>query len=334
MMRLSAIFKALVFSCILFGCGSDDVSTQNTFDIYLDYWNTTGVNPEIRFDELKTSREVKIDFSKTFGGQTEGTNLTKVIIDNFRIVDDNSNNYNIESIKAYEFSSVSNAWKEDVEFTMDYSQSRDVSVVLVLDRSESLGEDFANVKQYAIDFVEQIFRLHPEAKMGIVDFSTTVSSYPITANKEALKSYISSLETDQFTALYQAVDEGVEMLLRSQSQSRVLVTFTDGSDNMSDPDYNIDAILGKIKNDKNSYKITSFFIGLEGKGGVDSAVLTKLASNGGVASFPKSTSELKEVFEKFGRLVSNVYHLSYTRNRQVVLKTSPIKLRFEIKAGR
>lgn len=327
------LIKVLLLSVLALGCGGSDVSPDNTFQIYIDYWNTTGNRPEIKFDELSTSKEIKIDFSKTFEGQTEGNLFTKVIIDNFKIVDNQANNYNIESIKAYEWRMSSNDWREDVEFTMDYTSSQDVGViVLVLDRSRSLGADFNKIQQYARDFVDQTFSSHPGVQMGIVDFSTTVKSFPITADKEALKNYIANMQTEQFTALYQAIDEGIEMLARNQSQSKVLVTFTDGSDNASDPQlFNIDSIFRKIKNDG---KIRPFFIGLDGDGGIDSGVANNLARNGWIVNTPKNANQVKEVFDKFGKLISNVYHLTYLRNRQVIPQNSKIKLKFEIKASK
>jgi Mg-chelatase subunit ChlD len=326
--------KSLLLALVLIGCGGNDVNPENTFQIYLDFWNTTGKNPEVKFDEKNTSREIKIDFSKTFGGETQGSTLTKVIIDNFRIIDASNTNYNIESITAYEYKNDTKDWKKDVEFTMSFSQSEDISVVLVLDRSESLGTDFETIKTYAIDFIEKIFTERKVVKMGIVDFADTINQYPLTTDKEALKNYVKGLKQGKFTALYQSIDAGIDMLMDSKSQSRVLFTFTDGTDNMAPPTINSDYLINRIKNDKNSYKITSFFIGLNGNGGVDQTVLTKLASNGGSVSFPENVKELKEVFTKFGKVISNVYNLEYIRNQQIISKADPRKLRFEIKTSK
>lgn len=333
-MKTSFFVKVALLVGLIMGCGESVNPKYSTFDIYLDFWNTTGRTPEIRFDELNTSKEVKIDFTKTFDGSAEGNLLTKVVIDDFKILDNRSNNYDIKEIIAYEFNTVSKSWQEDVEFKVNYNQTQDVGdVVMVLDRSESLGSDFDKVKQYAINFIEQTFNTHPDVKIGIVDFSTEVNSFPLSNNKEALKAYIAELKAGPYTALYEAIDTGVEMLLRSASQSRVLVTFTDGKDNMSNQNfYNINTILAKISGDKKSAKIRSFFIGLEGKGGIDTGVVRLLTSSGWTVSMPQNTNELKDVFEKFGRLISNVYHLTYVRNQQVVNRNTPIKLKFQIKA--
>ncbi|WP_341225174.1 vWA domain-containing protein [uncultured Arcticibacterium sp.] len=325
-LRLAVL--AMSFSLFSCGGGNDPNPKGSTFEIYLDFWNTSGRTPEVRFDELNTSREIKIDFSKTFQGTAEGSSFTKVEIDNFRIIDQNSNNYNIEDITAYELRD--GVWKKDIEFTMDFDQSEDISVVLVLDRSESLGADFSTIKSYANDFIDQVFDDREVVKMGVVDFADDVKSHPLTTQREELKSYVNSLVQGKFTTLYDAVDIGIDILQDSDSQSKVLFVFTDGSDNNSSPNVNVDYLLNRIKSDKNDYKITSFAIGLDGDGGVDQNILTKLSGNGGTASFPKTIGEAKGVFEKFSRVISNVYSLEYLRNQQVIPRNSPAKLKFEI----
>ena len=333
-MKFKTAFLAVVLvttSFLLNSCGGTNVSPNSkTFEIYLDFWNTTGKSPEVRFDDKQTSREIKIDFTKDFGGFAEGTSFTKVVIDNFRIVDNLSNNYNIEKITAYEFRKDINEWKNDTEFTMDFSQSEDISVVMVLDRSKSLGSDFETIKTYASDFVEKVFTDRKTVKMGIVDFADQVNSTPLTDKKETLKSYISGLKAGDFTNLYSAIDTGIEMLQSSKSQSRVLIVFTDGTDNMAPVGVNVDYLVNKIKADKNSYKINSFAIGFQGNGGVDENVLNKLVSNGGIANYPRDVKSLKEVFEKFSKVISNVYNLTYLRNQQVIARTNPAKLKFVI----
>ncbi|MDP5121282.1 MAG: VWA domain-containing protein [Spirosomaceae bacterium] len=321
----------LVTSC---NGGKDPSPDTQSFEIFLDFWNTTGRSPEVRFDELKTSREIKIDFSKTFGGQAVGSNFTNVIIDNFRIIDQNSNNYNIEKITAFEFRDNINDWKEDVEFTMDFGQSDDISVVLVLDRSESLGADFKNVQTYATNFVDKIFAERKSVKMGVVDFADDINSFPITANSSSVKTYINGLQQGRFTTLYEAMDIGIDMLQDDDAQSKVLIVFTDGTDNNSKFSITPDFLLNKIRGDNNTYKISTFTIGLEGKGGIDKVALQKLVANGGVSEFPQNVTQLQQVFEKFSKVISNVYNLTYTRNQQAIPRNQPAKLKFVIQTTR
>lgn len=34
--------KSLLLALVLINCGGNDVNPENTFQIYLDFWNTTG----------------------------------------------------------------------------------------------------------------------------------------------------------------------------------------------------------------------------------------------------------------------------------------------------
>lgn len=328
MKQIKIALTAIVLTSLLVAC--KDKETGKFFEIYLDFWNTTGRTPEIRFDEMKTSREIKIDFTKTFEGVAEGTSFTKVIIDNFRIVDAATNNYNIKNIDAYEYRDDIKDWKKDVEFTMTHGQSDDISVVLVLDKSNSLGTDFAKIQMFATSFIDKTFAERKNVKIGVVDFADKVDAYPLTNDAAALKNYIMASKQGQFTTLYGATDTAISMLQDDKAQSKVMIIFTDGTDNNSAATITPDYLLTRIKSDKNTYKISSFTIGLEGKGGIDQPVLAKLATNGGISQFPKNVAELEAVFDKFSKVISNVYNLQYLRNQQIIPRTKPAKLKFVI----
>ena len=332
------IFKHLslfALALLLTSCGSNGVDPKNPkskeFELYIDYWNTLGNNPQITFDGVNSSPEVKIDFTKTFAGVAVPPNFTNVIIDNVRIIDANDVNYEINSITAYEWREELDDWKEDVEFTMNYTQVQDLSVIMVLDESASLGSDFEKVKQYASSFITNVLDKIPNARIGIVDFADQIHSFPPTNSKVALLNYIASLEQGPFTTLYESVNLGIEMLEAEDAESKVLLIFTDGTDNNSNPEFSAQYLIDKLHTNVSDVKITSFAIGLEGKGGVDKPVLTSLVANGGSAAFPKNADELGKVFLKFSSSVANVYNLTYVRNQQVVPDTDKRKLRFVIK---
>ena len=332
------IFKQLSFLALLLSlasCGGGGVDPKNPkskeFELYIDYWNTQGTNPQITFDAVNSSPEVKIDFSQTFAGIAVPPNYTNVIIDNVRIIDANDVNYQIDGITAYEWREELDNWKEDVEFTMNYTQVQDLSVIMVLDESASLGEDFEKVKQYASSFITNVLAEIPNARIGIVDFADQIHSFPATNNKTALINYIASLQQGPFTTLYESVNVGIDMLEDMDAEAKVLLVFTDGTDNNSDPEFTPTYILDRLNNTTSDVKITSFTIGLEGKGGVDKPVLTEMAANGGSAAFPKNADELGKVFLKFSSSIANVYNLTYVRNQQVVPDSDKRRLRFVIK---
>jgi hypothetical protein len=342
LLKYHAMKKAslLFFVLIVAGFASCDKNNDDpkpdgpaSYELYIDFWNEDGTSPQIIFDAGNSSPEVKIDFSKTFTGVSEPPNLTKVIVDNVRIIDENNTNYKIEKITAYEWRDALDDWKEDVEFIMSYKVVEDVAVILNLDASASLGADFSTVKEYAIEFVRRIFASMPSARFGIVDFSDLVYAIGPTTDSSAIIHYIKSIDQGQFTSLYEAMYLAIDSLQQVEAEGKAIVTFTDGTDNNSDPMYTPEVIYDLLVNDPNGIKVNSFTIGLEGNGGVDKAVLEKLAANGGVAEFPEDMDELGEVFDKFSKSIANVYNLTYIRNQQVIPQTSPARLRFVIEAS-
>ena len=326
-MKLLKTLLALTLIAGFVSCNNDNVGPSarpEQFELYIDFWNPEGDNPQISFDKENSSPEVKIDFTKTFAGIAEPPNLTKVLIENVRIIDENNVNYRIDEIDAFEWREDIEDWKKDVEFVMQYDYVQDLAVVLVLDASASLGSDFETIKNYANDFIARILAQNSDAQIGIVSFSDQISSFGMTNNHTALNSYIASIEQGPFTSMYEAMDLGIEMLAQSDSESKSIVTFTDGTDNNSKPQFTPGSITEKLSESQ----VTSFTIGLEGNGGVDKLVLESLADNNGVAAFPNTLKELGEVFEGFSESISTVYNLTYIRNQQSIPESNPAKLLF------
>lgn len=341
-LRIMKILKILLFGLIVFlvSCSTDNgdspvtpPSPNREYLLIIDFWNPNGTNPQISFDADNSSPEVRIDFSQTFAGVAVPPHFTNVIIDNVRIIDGDFVNYQIDEITAYEFREDINNWKIDVEFYMAYEPVGHLDVVMVLDASASLGDDFIKVKEFASGFVDKIFTVSPSVNIGIVDFSDVINSYGLTNNKDGVNTYINNIEQGQFTTLYGAMNEGITILQESQAEGKAIVTFTDGTDNNSDPMYSPSYLSDKLLNDPNNILINSFTIGLEGNGGVDKPVLQGLAANGGVSAFPETIDELETVFDQFSTSIANVYNLVYVRNQQVIPQTDPVKLKFVIKAS-
>ena len=336
-MKKYPIYLVLIILVFTIACKKDktdppEPTPKNEFELYIDFWNPDGDNPEISFDASITSPEIKIDFTRTFAGFADPP-FTKVIIDNLRIINNENINYEIQEINAYEYREELGGWKHDVEFTMSYEPIEDLNVMLVLDASQSLGEDFPKVKEYAISFVDSIFGTVPVVKIGVVAFSDTILVQELSSDKFEVINYISNIEQGLFTSLYDAINVGIDTLQNNTAESKSLLIFTDGTDNNSDPEITYNYLLNKLVNDPNVVKINSFTIGLEGKGGVDRPVLELLATNGGIAEFPENVDQLGIVFSRFSKSISNVYNLIYTRNQQQIPKSSPAKLKFVINAN-
>jgi len=166
----------------------------------------------------------------------------------------------------------------------------------------------------------------------VVSFSDVINSMPLTSDPNTISNYIDGIQQGPFTSLYEAMNTGVDSLLSHNAESRAILTFTDGTDNNSNPSYTPAYLKNKLENNPSGILINSFTIGLEGNGGVDRTILEDLAINGGVAEFPSSISGLRSVFEKFSSSISNVYNFTYVRNQQPISGNAPVKLKFVIKA--
>lgn len=329
---LTMVLLAMVLSVV--ACKKDEapLATKN-FELYLNYWNPSGSDPQVEFDQAQTSPEIIIDFSKEFGSELVPPNLVTVNIDNMRILDENSLNYEIAEIEAYELKE--NTWKQDVEFTMDFVPTQDLAVYLVLDASKSLGDDFDDVKQYAQSFVNQIFENVPNARIGVITFSDEVRIKELGTNRTDILNYIDSTPTGDYTALYSAMDLAITKLKAATAESKAILTFTDGEDNNSPLSLNPAYLRDQVMNDSTNAKIVTYNIGLKGANRtIDEEALEYLSLNGGKAEFPNSVQELGEAFKNFSQSISTVYTLQYTRNRQQVLEQSKRQLKFLIKAKR
>src|SRR5687767_8340913 len=119
MMKIFKYLSLAVMILMVGSCGKNGIDPKNPksreFELYIDFWNTQGTNPQISFDAVNSSPEVKIDFTKTFAGITVPPKYTNVVIDNVRIIDANDVNYQIDGITAYEWREDINDWKVDVE---------------------------------------------------------------------------------------------------------------------------------------------------------------------------------------------------------------------------
>ncbi|MEO5905348.1 MAG: hypothetical protein ABIQ11_01390, partial [Saprospiraceae bacterium] len=63
MMKIFRLLSVVATMLFLSACGGGgDVSPKSKeFELYIDFWNNTGTTPQITFDAVNTSPEVKID---------------------------------------------------------------------------------------------------------------------------------------------------------------------------------------------------------------------------------------------------------------------------------
>lgn len=164
-------------------------------------------------------------------------------------------------------------WQPDGETrqgTAGVEEKKSMAVMLVLDCSSSIGDDFVAVQEAAKAFIESLYDASNGAgniKLGIMSFSKINETQVLNIRSLTPDSYndmirfINRLSTQNGTALYYAMDKSVELMedycKKSISSAEplsaaVMVTFTDGLDQTSrDPDKDIltaDAYYDEVLN--------------------------------------------------------------------------------------
>jgi hypothetical protein len=112
------------------------------------------------------------------------------------------------------------------------------SIALVMDFSGSMGDDRANsVQQAAHNFISQIKK--PEDAVALVKYDQkAIVESPLTKNSDDLLTQLHMREGlagyGGQTATFSAIAKGItEVMKADASQQRVVIVFTDGSDNAS-----------------------------------------------------------------------------------------------------
>lgn len=306
------------------GGGNNFIESRGVYTIQGKYTNEAN-NPVFTINPDSISPE--ISFSGAFAKPAvDSPDEVDVVIRNLSITD-SLEFFVIDSLNVAERRE-EGIWIEDVEFSLfPFERLDKVAVVLVLDASASLGDDFETVKTFAKNFTSLVFQNSIDSKIGVVVFSTTSETLGLTDDLFLINTFIDNANQGPFTALYDAMLSGINMLNFDDSDGKALVTFTDGVNNagrVTDPDSVITAL-------KNAGDIKSFTIGLKGKGNLNPLILARLAVNGTFA-IAESTTILGETFSSISATVSQVYTITYRRNDNPVPENSPYDIRFTIYA--
>lgn len=321
---LSIILLLSINSC--FKNGEIDPYYSELY-LYADYTYLPGDLPQIEINLQQSSSAIKIDT----GGVSIAISASRVEMNfhGIRIFDE-LGVYEILDIVTEEYRD--DKWEVDVENFLKAEKTAKLDFVLVLDVSSSLGADVYNVKQYAKSFIRLVFEENPESRIGIIGFSESVYIFPLSNNISNAYSFIDNLEIDKdATKLFEAIDNGIDLLFNEDSEGKALVTFTDGRNNhwsdeakYSSANYIVDRINQPTAN---NVMISSFTIGLEGKGGIDENALRSLALNGGIYNSTSDIETLEKIFDKFANSVASIYTFSYDRNNSHISK---LNIRFKI----
>jgi len=182
-------------------------------------------------------------------------------------------------------------------------------IALILDASQSMqakGFDETNRNLTRFDVVKGIvsdfIASRKNDNIGIVVFgSYSFIASPLTYDANILRGIVSNLYigmAGKFTALYESLAQGVNLLKMSKSKTKIAILLTDGY-NTPDSRFPFDAAIELAK--KEGVKV--YPIGIGGPNEYNRKILLKIAKEtGGVAFGAASANELGAVYAKINEL--------------------------------
>ena len=183
-------------------------------------------------------------------------------------------------------------------------------IALILDASQSMqaqGFDTSNpnlnrfdvVKNIVSDFIDK----RKNDNIGLVVFGEySFIASPLTYDENILKRVVSQLQigmAGKYTALYESLAQGVNLLRMTESNSKVAILLTDGFSTAGVDKIPLDVALDLAK--KEGVKVYPIGIGLPHE--YNQQVLLEIAKGtGGVAFGAANSSELEEIYKKIDEL--------------------------------
>lgn len=183
-------------------------------------------------------------------------------------------------------------------------------IALILDASNSMraqGFDendkrknrFEAVKSIVSDFINE----RKNDNIGLVVFGEySFIASPLTYDENILKRIVSQLQigiAGKYTALYESLAQGVNLLKMSKSKSKIAILLTDGHSTPEIDDIPLEVALDLAK--KEGIKV--YPIGIGGQGEYNTKVLMQIAQEtGGVAFGASSANELADIYKEIDNL--------------------------------
>ncbi len=185
------------------------------------------------------------------------------------------------------------------------------TVGLIIDNSGSMREKRMDVTKAALAFVSAS---NPADEMFVMDFNESVyfglpRSIPFTSDVAAIRSALLKRPSSGLTALYDALDAGIEHLKSGTRDRKALVVLSDGGDNASHR--KLEDVLQVAQRSS----ATIYTIGIYDDTDEDRnpGVLKKLAAqSGGRAYFPESLSHLDQVWLEIAGGIRSQYTIGYS----------------------
>ncbi|HIP19538.1 MAG TPA: VWA domain-containing protein [Sulfurimonas sp.] len=194
-------------------------------------------------------------------------------------------------------------------------------IAIIIDASQSMqarGFDMSSPGVSRFDVVKEIvgdfIKKRQTDNMGLVVFGAySFIASPLTYDENILARIVKQLQVGmagKYTALYESLAQGVNLLKMSESKSKIAILLTDGYSTPNVDKIPLDVALDMAK--KEGVKV--YPIGIGNQNEYNAAVLLKIAKEtGGVAFSASSGEQLKAVYEKIDELEKvEIKNESYT----------------------
>lgn len=183
-------------------------------------------------------------------------------------------------------------------------------IALILDTSQSMqaqGFDKTNLHLNRFDVVKSIVRdfikERKDDNIGLVVFGQySFIASPLTYDTNILSRIVSNLQigmAGRYTALYESLAQGVNLLKMTESKSKIAILLTDGHSTVGVDKIPLDVALDMAK--KEDIKVYPIGIGLPNE--YNQKVLMQIAKEtGGMAFGASSAAQLAQVYKKIDEL--------------------------------
>ena len=190
-----------------------------------------------------------------------------------------------------------------------------VAVGLAVDNSGSMGRKRKDVTAAALAFVRSS---NPRDQMFVVNFNERVSfglpdTQLFSASAGELEGALNGIPANGKTALYDAIEAGLDHLKKATLDKKVLIAVSDGGDNASHHK------LGEVLDDAGRSDAIIYTVGLfdEAEEDRNPGVLRKIArATGGEAFLPQETSQDVPICEQIAADIRNQYTIGYIPSNQ------------------
>jgi Ca-activated chloride channel homolog len=187
-----------------------------------------------------------------------------------------------------------------------------LTTLLVIDVSGSMnnGEKLSAAKSAAQAYVDQ---MRPGDQAGLLTFNTKVTYVQaLTSDHSALSQAISGLHAKNDTAMFDALDQAVQ-ILQNVAGRKAIIVLTDGLDNQST--HTSDQVIQAIGT--SGLSISTIGLGDPDLSspyfGLDENTLRSLAERaGGAYSSASNQADLSNLYQLYGRAMQSEYRITYT----------------------